>query len=214
MSQSRFGWMRRKLWRCKATGALALLLAAAPAWAGHGGPARATQFQAQFVRAFEPCDPASVNDTTFSLLLPACHPAVPVDDVCAGFDPTKGNSSVKAQVQGADIKLSLKMSGLDPGCEGQSLCFVSTLRIATDNCQSRDPAGCTIVDLVDFPITTRSCCVVGGGKCRVNTTVNQEIPGGLTGGQDISIEVVGCGMRRTTGPGAPKMPFRCGVIVK
>jgi hypothetical protein len=200
----------------KAAAVLAPVLAAAPALAGHGDhePARAVKFQAQFIRAYEPCDPANVNDTTFSLLLPACHPAVPVDDVCAGFDPTKGNSSVKAQVQGADIKLSLKMSGLDAGCEGQTLCFISNLRIATDNCQSRDPGGCTIIDLVDFPITTRSCCVVSGGKCRINTSINQEIPGGLTGGQDISIEIIGCGMRRTTGPGAPKIPFRCGVIVK
>ena len=69
---------------------------------------------------------------------------------------------------------------------------------------------CTSVD-VTLPAGS---CVVSGGKCEIDTTVNTEVPGALVVGNTVGFEVLGCGLVRTTGAGAPAQTFSCGILVE
>ncbi len=186
--------------------ALAIVLANGVALAGHNEPKQAKKFQSALVRAYAPC--VAPNDATPNLVIPACSPAVALDPVC-GIDASEGKGSLQVTVlaQG-DLKIKVNVTELT-GCDGETLDFVTSARLTTDNCAGG--GDCTAVDLIDLVVGS---CVVANGKCKINTTVNTVIPGALTPGNNLGIEILGCGLVRTTGVGAPARTLSCGVLVK
>ncbi len=186
------------------------LLISGVALAGHNEPKEAKELKTSLVRAFDSCPNATVpipNDTTPNLGLPACSPSVPLDSVC-GIDPVDGFGEVLTQSLVGDVKVQVVADKLTAGCEGETLAFVATTRITTDGCTSG--GDCTAID-VTLPVGS---CVVSGGKCEIDTTVNSEIPGSLVVGNTVGFEVFGCGLVRTTGAGAPAQTLSCGILVE
>lgn len=180
------------------------LVISAVASAGHNEPKEATEGKTSLVRAFASC--TLPNDATPNLGLPACTPSVPLDSVC-GIDPFDGVGEVLVQSIGGDVKIQAVADKLTVGCEGETLGFVATVRMTTDGCTAG--ADCTAVDLT-LPIGS---CAVSGGKCEIDTTVNTVIPGTFVGGNNLGLEILGCGLVRTTGAGAPAQTLSCGILV-
>ena len=160
------------------------------ALAQHNEPSQAKKFQTTFVTPYNAC--TAPNTTTKTLPLPACT-AVRSDPTC-GFDTTaKGKASVKTGISGSGasqvIKISGKVSGLDAGCEGKTLAFVSTVRATTDDCVSPP---CTILEAVthDFP-TGITCGPIASGACSFSGSVG---PGTLAPGADTGLQLEGCAL--------------------
>ncbi len=179
------------------------LLISAVAFAGHNEPKEAEELKTSWVRAFDAC--TLPTDTTPNLGLPACAP-VPSDSVC-GIDPNDGFGEVLTQSLDGDVKVQAVADKLT-GCDGETLAFVATVRLTTDGCTSG--GDCTAVD-VSLPVGS---CVVSGGKCEIDTTVNSEIPGALAVGNTVGFQVLGCGLMRMTGAGAPAQTLSCGILVE
>ena len=175
--------MRSKYWVLVAAGSIGL--AASSAFAGHNEPIKGASLKGVFLTAYAPC--VATNDTlTSSAPLGACHPAVRSNPAC-GFG-AKGTGKFSASVKPPDIALAVSLSGLDAGCEGKTLGLAVELRgLTTDGCQSGDPGGCTVPDLV-FPVFGATC-VVAAGKCSIKTTVNTGLPGTLVNGNHAGITV-------------------------
>jgi hypothetical protein len=179
-------------------------------------PKKADKGAFTIVRAYEPC--IVPNDTT-ALGLPTCAPAVASDTVCDGFTANgsgKSKVSVKGQGATADVHINVAMKGLQAGCEGETLCPAATLHVTTQDCVSGDPAGCTLIDLVDFQLgspATGGCCVVTNGKCKIKTTLATNIMNVTLGGQTETTQVDRTSLTRVTGPGAPATAFRSGLFV-
>jgi hypothetical protein len=166
------------------------------------GPRRAKHFMTSFVQALAPC--TSPNDqTTGAIMLPACHPAVPIDTSC-GFGP-EGRGTGSALVLTAvgsdpqDIELRGRLVGLSAGCEGETLCLSATLVVSTVGCNSGDAAGCTLQTLTDFSIgiPPNGCGVVHNGIVKLRTTVNTAFNAAVLNSNTV-IQVRGVGIRRTT----------------
>ncbi|MBY0278286.1 hypothetical protein K2Z84_23405 [Candidatus Binatia bacterium] len=211
------------------TAALAIAtfgLAASSAHAQFNYPKKANKFQATMVTAYAPCT-ASNDTTTGALGLPACHPAVRSDTVC-GFDvsnPAKplGQGQLQATVAGAgdklDIKLQVKLQGLDAGCIGQTLCIAPFLRASSTGCVSGDPNGCTTLEALTnpFALSGPGCGVVdSSGKLQIKTTVDTALGIDLiTPGTHLTLDLARTGVRRTTGPSLPAagaLTFSAGLL--
>jgi hypothetical protein len=192
---------------------LSIVLFVGPSHAQRSEPLKANKFQATLVTAYQPC--AAPNDTTTgSLPLPACHPAVPDDDVCK--IASDGGGKIKAKPDPAgDIAYKVQLKGIG-GCEGDTLRAVVSARIATNGCTSADPNGCTIVDLTDFPISSAGSCVIAGGACKISSTVNTELGAGtVQAGKLASFAINGAGLKRTTSVngGTPGKVATAGIVV-
>lgn len=190
-------------------GLVAVGLTASGAHAQMAVVKKANKYQATMITAFAPC--AAPNDTTTGVLaLPACHPAAPQDTVC-GFDvsdPAKpaGQGQLQATAAGGDVKLQVKLQGLNAGCIGQTLCITPFLRASSLGCASGDPGGCTTLESLTTPFAlgASGCGVVDAkGKLQIKTTVNTAIPGLVPGGTHLTIDLARTGVRRTTGPSLP-----------
>lgn len=178
------------------------------ALATHDVPAKAKSISSELVDASGEC---LVPDTgTISFPVPACSGVVDIDSLCS-FG-AKGAGKVKAQSTGkGDVKFSWQIGGLDPACDGHTLCPVATIRVTTDDCPGGD---CTTIDLPNFPLAGSvgtGCGMVAGGKAKGKGMVNATFPGAITLGDGESIEVLGCGVRRITGPAVP-ISFSCGIL--
>jgi hypothetical protein len=209
-----------------AAGVATLGLAASSAHAQFNFPKKANKFQATMVTAYGPCT-ASNDTTTGALPLPACHPAPRNDTVC-GFDvsnPAKplGQGQLQATVAGAgdklDIKLQVKMQGLDAGCIGQTLCLAPFVRASSTGCASGDPGGCTTLESLTNPFALggTGCGVVdASGKLQIKTTVDTATTIDLISpGSHLTLDLARTGVRRTTGPSLPAagtLSFAAGVI--
>lgn len=171
------------------------------------GPTRAKRFLTTFVQAFQPC--TSTNDhTTGAIMLPSCHPAVPVDTSCT-FGPDgrgTGTALVLTAVGGQpqDISLRGRLVGLSAGCEGETLCVSATLVVSTVGCNSGDAAGCTMMTLTDFPIGTpvSGCGVVQDGRVKLRTTVNTAFGAAVLNSNTV-IQLRGVGIKRTSSVNSP-----------
>ena len=175
---------------------LSTALIAVPSHAQRSEPLKADKFQATLVTAYNPC--ADPNDTTTgSLSLPACHPAVPDDDVCT--IASDGGGKIKAKPDPAgDIAYKVQLKGIQ-GCDGDTLEALVTARITTNGCSSADQKGCTIVDLTDFPISSAGNCVIAGGSCKIGSTVNTELGAGtVQAGKLASFTIGGAALKRVT----------------
>lgn len=205
---------------------LALLLApavVAVSTAAHADflePVRAKRIATSFVTAYAPC--TSPNDsTTGSIQLPACHPATRSDAGC-GFG-TRGSGQGRAQVVGQreglqDIRISGQLGGLDPSCEGETLCLTASLIVTTGGCQSGDPAGCTMQTLTDFPIgvpPTSGCAVVKNGTARLSAGVNSAFGAPVLNSRT-GIEILGVAVKRVSSVNSPAPAgntFRSGLLL-
>ncbi|MEW6268769.1 MAG: hypothetical protein AB1689_05660, partial [Thermodesulfobacteriota bacterium] len=197
-----------------ALGALAVVLTAGSASAQYAYPKKGNKFQSTMVTAYAAC--AASNDTTTGAVpLPACHPAVPNDTVC-GFDVTNpakplGQGQLQGVVTGkgatADVKLQVKLQGLNAGCIGQTLCIVPFVRASSQGCASGDPGGCTVLEALTNPfnIPGPGCGVVDAkGKLQIKTTVDTASGADIiSGGNNLQLDLSRTGVRRTTGPSLP-----------
>jgi hypothetical protein len=186
----------------------AVALTCGVALATHDVPAKAKSISSELVRAYDDC---TAPDTgTIAFPVPACNTVTPLDGICS-FG-AKGAGKFKAQSTGkGDVKFSWSIGGLDPGCEGHTLCPAMSIRTTIDDCPSGD---CTTIDLPDFPFAGASpgCGVVTGGKAKGASTVNTTFGTAITLGKGQSIELLGCGLRRVSGPVPSGNAFSCGIL--
>ena len=192
--------------------ALALLAVHERAMATHGdnAPKRAGKMVMALVQGQATC--LAPNDSAGAVTAyPACHPAVPADSLC-GFT-SSGIGKMSLLAGRSDVRVKVRVVGLAPTCNGQTLCAIATLRLTTDDCTSGDAAGCTSLDTFDAPLA--GCCTVTAGMCRIATSLNDAVAGSVTGGNAATYEIRGCGLSRiTAGPEPPLGPaLRCGLLV-
>lgn len=181
-------------------------------------PAHAKRLNLSFVTAYEDC--TTPNDTsTGAFVLPACSPAAPIDATCQ-FGP-RGLGSGRASVietqipANQDIRLYGYLRGLEAGCNGETLCLEATMSVTlpSPGCTSGDPAGCTMQELVNFPL---GCTTVKNGRARLGTTVNALLPGlPIVNGQ-MAIALRSVNVKRTSsinGPAPSGPTFEMGLFV-
>ena len=184
----------------------------------HNEPSKAKVFRADLVTAYQEC--SVPNDSTTDPLLPlaACSPTVPAEPHC-GFAP-KGKGKLIVKVLGTestqDVKVTAMLTGLNNVSVGHELCPVATFRVTTDDCTSASSSGCTVIDLVDFPLAASGdplCCTVDAlGTCKINSTLRTgsslPVSSALIHGYLAGIEIRGCGLVRVGGDVA----FSCGLL--
>lgn len=176
-------------------GLLAVVWLATPASATHLEPRKAKRFRADLVTAYEPCTaPNAFGDESGR---PACLPPVRSDPVC-GFGP-KGSGRVKIAVSGTRVVVSLRVRGLDEGCEDAFLSVSVTAQVTADDCGG---SPCTME-----PISAGfTGCQVTEGRCSftARTPPIFIVSEGARSGFEIGAVDVG---RENT------RPFRMGILV-
>jgi len=173
-------------------GVIAGLAVAATSY-GHSFPAKAVSLKASLVQGYPQC---TAPNTTTSGGRPACLATEETDPACV-FG-SKGTGSLAATISKTSVKLSAKLKGLDPLCEGATLTPSLTVRTTTDDCADDH---CTVMD---YELSGASC-VVKKGKCSAAAS----IPTGYPAGAGSEMTVVTCGVQS-----AGKAAFTCGVMVK
>jgi len=179
-------------------------------------PAKAKVGRSSLTTAYEPCASGSATtQTVWPIPVPACA-ATRSDPICGfgegagGAGAGKFTASLSAN---GNLKLSVTATHLGRDCEGHLLCATAAVRTTTDQC---DAPPCTTVDIPDaIAASPTACCQVTVGVCRIKTSINQESFGTLAPGERTGIEILGCGLRRTTGPSHPLPPsksFVCGLL--
>jgi hypothetical protein len=177
-------------------------------------PAKAKVGRSSLTTAYEPCTSPNTS-TEWPIPVPACT-ATRSDPIC-GFGEGAGSAGsgkfTASLSANGNLKLSVTATHLGRDCEGHLLCATAAVRTTTDQCL--DPP-CTTVDISDaIAASPTACCQVTVGVCRIKTSINQESFGTLAPGQRTGIEILGCGLRRTTGPSHPVAPsksFVCGLL--
>lgn len=177
------------------------------ALATHIEPERANKkYIVELVTTYAPCE--HPNDYTASIPIPACSPVVRNDPLCS-FEPDVGRGKFVGKVRyTGDITIKGVINGLSAGCEGLAFAAVVGVRITTEDCVQGE--SCTTGDF-EMPIGN---CIVAGGQCRVRSSVNTLLPGTLRPGDNEGFELLGCGLVRNTGPGAPVQTLSCGLVIK
>lgn len=155
-------------------------------------PSKAKGLKGEMVKAFDQCTTGTIgpNSSNPPIVLPGCT-AVVSDPGC-GFG-SKGAGKFSTGVSKTDIKVGVGLSGLDSGCEGETLFATADARVTTTDSTS---GASTLSDLQGFPVGS---CTVVGGKCSVKTTVETFLGVGtevFKDGQVVSIEIYGVDMRR------------------
>lgn len=181
---------------------LGVALMVSPALGARNPASKAGKYQATLVQGVEVC---TVNNTKAPglLMTAACDPVVPADTVCV-FGP-KGKGAVAAKAK-TDVAVQAKLGGLDPACNGESLCAVASVRTTVDNCQSTN--SCSTITQADLPLGI-ACATADKGKWKFKGTIGQTLPGALTNGNRTEITIGEIGLRRTGGGVA----FRAGLRV-
>ena len=160
---------------------------------GHSFPAKAVSLKSSLVQGYPQC---TTPDTMTTGGRPACLATDELDPGCV-FG-SKGTGSLAAKISKTSIKLSTKLKGIDPLCEGTTLMPSLTVRTTTDDCANDH---CTVMD---YEVSGGSC-VVKNGKCSVSGAVATGYPAGA--GSEMT--VVTCGVQS-----AGKTAFTCGIMVK
>ena len=215
----------RKLFMGVLGAAFAFAMSAGVASATHNEPLQAKLMKGEFVKAYVPCNNASctaagvpyscctgtgagscnAGNATTSNLFPACTPAIESEPKCYWGTGGKGKFLAKSNPAGADkligtsddgdIDLQVTLVGLGAGCEGQLLDLRASVRATADDCGG---AACTVVNLNDFLLV--SGVVVVGGKVKIKTTVNSQLPGTILPGKKLGICIVGVNIFKGTKP--------------
>ena len=145
--------------------ALALaLLAASPAPA-FVLPKSAKTLKGEFVTAHVPCtiNNVATNGPFSSAACGAPGPLPLPDNPSCSFGP-KGSGKWSLTVSRSDIKAKVRMTGLDPACEGHDLQLSLLLRITTDDSPIGD------VTTVDRSEIEFGSCIVAAGQCKISTS--------------------------------------------
>lgn len=146
--------------------AAALLTLAAPVSA-FVVPRSAKTLKGDFITAHVRC---TVNNiaTTGPFSSVACGAPGPLplaeDGGTECFFGPKGTGKWSLAVSRSDIKAKVRMTGLDPACEGDNLQLSLMLRITTDDSPIGDV---TTVDRLEIEFGS---CIVAGGRCDISTT--------------------------------------------
>lgn len=138
------------------------------------------------------CPSGSGNDTvTFAgAPIPACSPtAQGGSGTCEYTD--KGKGSLQLKVKGKanpgdpskssqDMALQAKLVNIDPACANDMCAWLGTgLDIATANCDSLDPAGCTLEEGAIDPLLGLAlgllCGSPDGGKLQIKASLNETL---------------------------------------
>ena len=146
---------------------------------GHSFPAKAVSLKSSLVQGYPQC---TTPDTMTTGGRPACLATDELDPGCV-FG-SKGTGSLTAKISKTSIKLSTKLKGIDPLCEGTTLTPSLTVRTTTDDCANDH---CTVMD---YEVSSGSC-VVKNGKCSVSGAVATGYPAGA--GSEMT--VVTCGVK-------------------
>jgi hypothetical protein len=127
------------------------------------GPQKAAEFRGAFVMAYEECSiPNSTIAESFGGDLTACSAPVRSDPIC-GFGPGgSGKFSVAAGRRG--LKVTAKLFGLEPACEGHTLRLRVQARATTEACS---PSPCTLTDIESSFVIPAGPCLVRDGECRL-----------------------------------------------
>jgi hypothetical protein len=160
----------------------------------HSFPGKANVLKANLVQGYPPC---TAPNTMTSAGRPACLASNELDSACL-FGASSSVGVLTATIHKTSIKVSVKLRGLDPGCEGKTLTPALTVRTTTDDCPDEH---CTVVD---YDLTGGSCAVKNG-KCSLSAS----IPGGYPAGAGSEMTVVACGIKD-----GDKTAFTCGIMVK
>jgi hypothetical protein len=179
------------------------------AFATSDPPFKANKLVANLVKSYDPCTVPNTMTSGGALAFPACQPAVQGGSSGCGFNTAnKGFGKLIGKITGTpDAKFKVVAKGLT--CPGTVLLPVATVRITTNNCAAG--ADCTSTDQV-FPVPA-SCTVDSLGTCKISVGINDLIPGALLGGDDVDIEVLGCGLI-TQGDGFADLTFACGLHIQ
>jgi len=170
-------------------------------------PFKANKLVANLTKAYVPCLVPNSMTAGGALAFPACTPAVQSGSSGCGFDTAnKGFGKLVGKISGSpDAKFKVVAKGLT--CPGATLLPVATILITSNNCTVG--ADCT-TEVQDFPVPA-ACVVDPLGTCKISVGINDIIPGAIVGGDDVTIEVLGCGMV-TAGDGVTKT-FACGLLI-
>src|SRR5262245_60780303 len=142
---------------------LAGLLIATQAAATPLLPPKAKAAKGEFVTAYIQCL-ANSTSTNGPFATVACAPAL-VENPGCGFGP-RGRGRWSMTVRGTDVQAKATITGLDAGCEGETLDLRIGLRITTDDAPSGDV---TAKDRDLFPVTVGSCTVTAG-TCKLTSS--------------------------------------------
>ena len=191
---------------------LGIGLMVSPALGVRSIPKKANKYQATIIQGVEACTTANAF-AQGALSTPGCNPVVPSDPACV-FLNGEGGGKALAKAKD-DISIKVKLKKIDPGCEGQTLCAIATVRTATENCDDTDGAGgtivgdCTTETQTDLPLGL-ACAAVLDGKLQIKTTVNQSLAGALVTGNSTEFTLGEVGLLRSGAAGAA---FRAGLLL-
>jgi hypothetical protein len=173
--------------------ALAILVGAlATAAEAHDYPATAKKLNAFLVQNYPEC---AAPDTTTLGGAQACLEASPVDTLCTF--PGAGSGKVSIGVSGESLKAKVKIQGLAPTCDGQTLSLKLGVRTTTDDCAG---GHCTAVD----EALSIGTCTVTAGKCSFSAVVASGYPAGAGSG----LQILSCSVGR-----AGFDSFACGLLI-
>jgi hypothetical protein len=170
-------------------------------------PFKANKLVANLTKAYVPCTSPNTMTAGGALNFDACQPAAQSGSSGCGFDTAnKGFGKLVGKISGSpDAKFKVVAKGLT--CPGTTLLPVAKIRITTNNCAAG--ADCTTEDQ-DFPVPA-ACTVDAFGTCKISVGINDVIPDAIVGGDEVTIEVLGCGMV-TAGDGVVPT-FACGLLI-
>lgn len=160
------------------------------------------------VSAYNSCTPPGDSSTNSGFV--SCLNPTLTDPICK-FGP-RGKGKVRLVAQHDNVNVYGVVSGVEAGCEAQTVQLMVSARITTDDCPpgASPPNSCTLVDFVDLALGS---CQIKNGTCSVITTLNSAVPALVGMEKRTGIELNGCGWKRTTGSALPTRTFSCGIRV-
>jgi hypothetical protein len=158
-------------------------------------PAKAKTAKGEFVTAYVECV-TNGTSTNGPFATAACAPAL-VENPSCGFGP-KGRGRWSLTVKGTDVQAKATITGLDAGCEGETLDLRIGLRITTDDSPGGDV---TAKDRDVFPVTFGSCTVTAGA-CKLSSSFETTLgagPDGFKDGKVYGVEILNVDMWHVVG---------------
>ncbi len=136
-------------------------------------PKRARSYEGWFVNSYEECPTGTGTTSTNNAPGSAC-PSVLSDPVCTLGSRGRAKYWLESDSNGSDIEIKVRIRGLS--CpDGEVLCVAADLpAVSSEFCSSA--GDCTWTQLQDLPLGA-SCCTVGNGKCKINTSIEEALPG-------------------------------------
>ena len=184
----------RRVVRNPISALVGLLLIASQSAAAPLVPSKAKTMKGEFVTAYLECV-TSNSSTNAPFTTAACAPPLTENPSC-GYG-AKGRGRWTLTVKGTDVQARATITGLDAGCEGETLDLRVGLRITTDDSASGDV---TAKDRDVLPVTFGSCTVTGG-VCKLTSTFETTLgsPDALKTGHVFGVEILSVVLWRVAG---------------